>query len=288
MFERDILSSSRKKKDKIYFRLLHLVPSSPLPPHTSPRSTMNRRVESPWTRAPPNFIYVFLPRDGDALKAKRGRFSIPRDRVSCNESPRGVVENIDRDDERSARSRILDFHREGSEGEGNILKRKILHGAISGWKSGFWKEGWRRRRRFVRAVVNGRTVVPRAAKAPRGKNVFGMRALLSRKKKREKKKKKRRSLAKSRDKNRKRQQVVAWTVAPFRFTRVEGFVEFLEPTKLSGSSIVDDYREEETKEGGQWQNKLTAKVCPKSWTAPRCEVEDIDRRVFSSRPEPTP
>lgn len=34
------------------------------------------------------------------------------------------------------------------------------------------------RREEVCAVVNGRTVVPRAASAPRGKNVFGMRATL--------------------------------------------------------------------------------------------------------------
>ena len=88
-----------EEKGQDLFPTLTPGPLPPPPPHTSPRSTMNRRVESPWTRAPPNFIYVFLPRDGDALKAKRGRFSIPRDRVSCNESPRGVVENIDRDDD---------------------------------------------------------------------------------------------------------------------------------------------------------------------------------------------
>lgn len=109
--------------------------------------------------------------------------------------------------------------------------------------------------------------------------------LLSRKKKKEKKKGKKKN---GRSPNRvvKIESGNKWSRGPLPL--FDSFVdEFLEPTKL-GSLIENRRRQEEEEEEEGTEKKLTAKVCPKSWTAPRCEVEDIDRRVFSSRPEPTP
>ena len=205
------------------------------------------------------------------MKAKRGRFSIrDRDRVSWNESPQGAVENTIETSRRDPVSRDVcvrsDFHRGARRGENFETKNFGWRGAwvpTSGWKSGFPKEG----RRFARLSTGERSyhVQPR-------RHVVRMCSacvLLSRKKKRKKRKrgKKKRSLAKSRGKNRKRQQVVAWTVAPFRFTHgfVDGPTSFLNRRNCSDrSSWIDRRRrrrrraeeeeeEEEEAEGGQWQ-----------------------------------
>lgn len=202
------------------------------------------------------------------MKAKRGRFSIrDRDRVSWNESPQGAVENTIETSRRDPVSRDVcarsDFHRGARRGENFETKNFGWRGAwvpTSGWKSGFPKEG----RRFARLSTGERSyhVQPR-------RHVVRMCSacvLLSRKKKRKKRKrgKKKRSLAKSRGKNRKRQQVVAWTVAPFRFTHgfVDGPTSFLNRRNCPDrrGSIVDDEEEEEPKKKKKKQKEDNGKT----------------------------
>lgn len=91
------LSSSRKKKDKIYFRLLHLVPSSLRQSPSAPIAFDAR----------PNFYFSRDP-DGDASKAKRGRFSIrDRDRARIVERVAAGGGRKHGRSRRSARSRDL-------------------------------------------------------------------------------------------------------------------------------------------------------------------------------------
>lgn len=235
-----------EEKGQDLFPTLTPGPLPPPPPHTSPRSTMNRRVESPWTRAPPNFIYVFLPRDGDALKAKRGRFSIPRDRVSCNESPRGVVENIDRDDD--GRQDLVSWTFTGKEakGRGKFCNEKFCTEQSPGGSPVFGKKGGGGGGgSFARLSTGERSyhVQPRRH-VVRMCSACVLYSPVKRKGKRKRKKD-------GRSPNRviKIESGNKWSRGPLPLfdSPESGFVEFLEPMKLSGSSTTIEKKKKKRK-----------------------------------------